>query len=186
MSLASDPGRRNMTIRRFVPLLVLLGSVAALPAAAQEDSQSRTVIGPSNIDLADGATALRMGNAEDGVRLTQRGLNTATGDREHVAGYSNLCAGLIMLERLDDALEACDRALEIDDEHWRSYSNRALVYIKQERYADADRDIAKGEALKPNARTLKIVKSMLLDATDPVAPSITIDDRRRVPDQDSE
>ncbi len=176
-----------MIIRCFVALLVLLGSALVVPAAAQdEDAGSRTVIGPGNIDLADGATALRMGNAEDGVRLTQRGLNTATSDYERVAGYSNLCAGLIMLDRLDDALDACDRALEINGDHWRSYSNRALVYIKQKRYADADRDIANGEALNPNARTLKIVKSMLLDATDPVAPSITIDDRRRVPADDRE
>ena len=56
-----------MIIRRFVPLLALLGIVVVVPAAGQEDSQPRTVIGPSNIDLADGATALRAGNAEDGV-----------------------------------------------------------------------------------------------------------------------
>jgi len=174
-----------MIIRCLVALLLLLGSVVTLPTAAQEeDAQSRTVIGPTNADLADGAVALRMGDAVDGVRLTQRGLNTATSDRERVAGYSNLCAGLVMLHRLDEALDACNRALEINDEHWRSYSNRALVYLKQKRYADAKRDITNGEAINPNARTLKIVKSMLLDATDPVAPVITIDDRRQVPADD--
>lgn len=170
-----------MIIRRFVPLLALLGIVVAVPATGQEDSQPRTVIGPSNIDLADGATALRTGNAEDGVRLTRSGLRSASNDRERVAGYSNLCAGLFMLDRLDEALDACNQALIIDDRHWRSYSNRALVYVKQKRYADAERDIADGEAINPNARTLKIVKAMLLDETDPVAPSITIDDRRQVP-----
>jgi len=170
-----------MIIRRFVPLLALLGIVVAVPATGQEDSQPRTVIGPSNIDLADGATALRTGNAEDGVRLTQSGLRSASNDRERVAGYSNLCAGLFMLDRLDEALDACNQALIIDDRHWRSYSNRALVYVKQKRYADAERDIADGEAINPNARTLKIVKAMLLDETDPVAPSITIDDRRQAP-----
>lgn len=170
-----------MILRGFVPLLALLGIVMVVPANGQEDSQPRTVIGPSNIDLADGATALRTGNAEDGVRLTQSGLRSAANDRERVAGYSNLCAGLVMLERLDEALDACNQALIINDRHWRSYSNRALVYLKQKRYADAERDIADGEAINPNARTLKIVKAMLLDETDPVAPSITIDDRRHVP-----
>lgn len=172
MSLASGTGRNNMTIRRFLPLLVLLGSAVAVPVAGQEDEQAQTIIGPSNVDLADGATALRMGNAVDGVRLTRRGLNSAANDRERVAGYSNLCAGLVMLDRLDEALDACDRALEINSEHWRSYSNRALVYLKQKRYADAQRDIASGEAINPNARTLKIVKSMLLDATDPDRKSV--------------
>ena len=170
-----------MILRGFVPLLALLGIVMVVPANGQEDSQPRTVIGPSNIDLADGATALRTGNAEDGVRLTQSGLRSAANDRERVAGYSNLCAGLVMLERLDEALDACNQALIINDRHWRSYSNRALVYLKQKRYADAERDITDGEAINPNARTLKIVKAMLLDETDPVAPSITIDDRRHVP-----
>lgn len=175
-----------MTIRQFVLLLILLGSISAVLATEQEDSQIRTVIGPSNIDLADGATALRAGNAEDGVRLTQRGLNGATNDRERVAGYSNLCAGLIMLERLDEAIAACSRALDIDDGHWRGYSNRALAYVRLKRYADAQRDIAASEAINPNARSTKVIKSMLLDATDPVAPSITIDDRRQAPADDRE
>ena len=170
-----------MIIRRFVALLALLGIVVVVPATGQEDSQQRTVIGPSNIDLADGATALRTGNVEDGVRLTRSGLRSAANDRERVAGYSNLCAGLVMLERLDEALDACNQALTINDKHWRSYSNRALIYLKQKRFADAERDIADAQAINPNARTLKIVKAMLLDETDPVEPSITIDDRRQAP-----
>lgn len=175
-----------MIIRRFVALLALLGSTVAASAAGQEDAQIRSVIGPSNIDLADGATALRAGNAEDGVRLTQRGLKSAANDRERVAGYSNLCAGLIMLERFDDALDACNRALEINDGHWRGYSNRALAYVKLERFTEAQRDIATSESINPNARSTKVIKSMLLDATDPVAPSITIDDRRQPPAEDRE
>lgn len=175
-----------MKIRRLVPLLALLGIVAVAPATGQEDSEPRTVIGPSNIDLADGATALRSGNAEDGVRLTRSGLRSAANNRERVAGYSNLCAGLVMLDQLDEALDACNQALIINDQHWRSYSNRALIYVKLKRFADAERDIADGEAINPNARTLKIVKAMLLDETDPVAPSITIDDRRQVPVDGSE
>jgi tetratricopeptide (TPR) repeat protein len=175
-----------MINRCFVALLVLLGSVTAAPAVAQEDGQVRSVIGPSNINLADGATALRMGNAEDGVRLTQRGLKTAANDRERVAGYSNLCAGFIMLERFDEALDACNQALEINDGHWRGYSNRALAYLKLERYEEAQRDIASSEAINPNAHSTKVIRSMLLDATDPVAPSITIDDRRQPPADDRE
>ena len=165
-------------------LLALLGVVVAAPATGQEDGQIKTVIGPGNIDLADGAAALRAGNAEDGVRLTRSGLRSAANNRERVAGYSNLCAGLVMLERLDEALDACNRALIIDDKYWRSYVNRALANVKLERYADAQRDIASGEAINPNSSSLKVVKSMLLDETDPVAPSITIDDRRQAPTDD--
>jgi len=175
-----------MKTARLVPLLALLGAAAHAQSSTPTEAQSRTVIGPSNADLAEGAEALRAGNAADGVRLTQRGLTTAVSKRDRVAGYSNLCAGLIMLDRLDEAVEACTRALAIDDEHWRSYSNRALAYIKQKRYPDAERDIARGQALNPNATTLKVVKSMYLDATDPVAPSIIIDDRRQPPARENE
>ena len=169
----------NMTTVRLLPLLMLLGSLAHAPSAgAQSEAVAKTVVGPANADLADGAAALRTGDAEEGVRLTRRGLATASGHRERVAGYSNLCAGLAMLERLDEALQACNRALELDDEYWRSYSNRALVYLKQARYPEAERDISRGEALNPNARTLKTLRAMYRDAVDPVSPSIIIDDRR--------
>ena len=170
-----------MTIARYLLLPMLLGLFAQLPAqvpAGQSGAVAKTVIGPANADLADGAAALRAGDAEDGVRLTQRGLATANSPQDRVAGYSNLCAGLVMLERFDEALDACNRALELDDRHWRSYSNRALAYLKLERYPEAERDISTGEDLNPNARTLKTLRSMYRDAVDPVAPSIIIDDRR--------
>jgi len=168
-----------MTIVRFLPLLMLLAAFAeAQVPAGQSGAVARTVIGPDNADLADGAAALRVGNAEDGVRLTERGLKSASSRRDRVAGYSNLCAGLVMLERFDEALQACNRALELDDGHWRSYSNRALVYLRQERYAEAERDISMGEQLNPDARTLKTLRAMYRDAVDPVSPSIIIDDQR--------
>ena len=155
-------------------------SIALGQSTSPDDRQARTVIGPSNVDLADGATALRLGDAEEGVMLTQRGLRSARNERERVAGYSNLCAGYIMLERFDEALDSCSSALALNNRHWRSYSNRALAYIKLARYPEAERDIRRGEELNPNARTLKVVKSMYLDAVDPVAPSIIIDDRRQI------
>jgi tetratricopeptide (TPR) repeat protein len=160
-------------------MIVLLGLLAqAQVTAGQSDAVAKTVIGPSNADLADGAAALRTGDADEGVRLTRRGLAAASSKRDRVAGYSNLCAGLAMLDRLDEALEACNRALELDDEHWRGYSNRALVYLKQRRYAEAERDIARGQALSPNARPLQELRAMYLDAVDPVSTTIIIDDRR--------
>ena len=167
-------------------MLALLGIVVCAAAIGQSENEARTVIGPSNVDLADGATALRAGNARTGVRLTQRGLQSATSDRDRVAGYSNLCAGFIMLDQLDAALDSCNRALEIDDEHWRSYSNRALVHVKAKRYREAERDIIKAQELSPSARTVKAVKAMLLDATDPVSPTIIIDDRRQAVAGDAE
>ena len=168
-----------MSIARYLTLITLLGSLAqAQVPAGHSDAVAKTVIGPGNANLADGAAALQLGDADEGVRLTQRGLAAASSKRDRVAGYSNLCAGLVMLDRLDEALEACDRALELDDEYWRGYSNRALVHLKRQQYAEAERDISRGEALSPNARPLRELRAMYLDAVDPVSPSIIIDDRR--------
>ncbi len=139
------------------------------------------MIGPSNPPLQEGATALIAGDAEEGVRLTLIGLAQAATARERQTGLSNLCAGYVMLGRLDTALEYCNRVIEETDRNWRAYSNRALVYVKMQRFAEADADLVKAESLAPNARTLKAVRTMWRDAVEPVAPAIVIDDRRQPP-----
>ena len=106
------------------------------------------------------------------------GLKFAKGVRERQTAKSNLCAGYLMLGQLDTALGYCNEVLDENDEHWRAYSNRALIYVKLERFAEAEQDLKKGEAISPNAKTLKAVRRMLLDETDPVSPIIVIDDRR--------
>ncbi len=91
-----------------------------------------------------------------------------------------------MLEQLGEALEACNRAVELDDRHWRSYSNRALVYIKLRRYSEAELDISTVEEINPHARTLARLRAMYRDAVDPVSPRIIIDDRREAMADDDE
>lgn len=171
-----------MQLTRLLPVVMfLITAAAAAQQPGNDEGQARTVIGPSNVDLADGAAALRVGDAAEGVRLTERGLRSASNERDRLAGYSNLCAGLVMLDRYEEALQSCNTAIAIDNRHWRSYNNRALAYLKLRRYDEAERDIRRGQELNPDARTLKIVKAMYLDAVDPVAPSVIIDDRRQGP-----
>jgi hypothetical protein len=74
--------------------------------------------------------------------------------------------------------------LEENDRYWRAYSNRALVFIMLDRLEEAEQDLQKAEAIAPQARNVKIVRSMLRDKTDPVAPSIVIDDRRNPQDDE--
>ena len=93
---------------------------------------------------------------------------------------------VLLLDQLDTALDYCNRVLAKNDRHWRAYNNRALIYIKQKRYREAEQDILKVQELNPNARTLKRVRAMLLDETDPVSPNIEIDDRRHPPRNDEE
>jgi tetratricopeptide (TPR) repeat protein len=164
----------------------IAGCLCLLAASVLAQS-NKTVIGPSNLNLHDGAVALKARDIEEGIRLTIIGLQQARNARERQSAKSNLCAGYLMLGQLDTALAYCNEVLGENDRHWRSYSNRALIYMKLERFAEAEQDLEKGEAINPNAKTLKAVRRMLLDETNPVAPTIVIDDRRRPaedPDED--
>lgn len=160
-----------MNAQRALWLLVLIG----VSSQAQDNS---TVLGPSSVPLQDGANALRSGDAEEGVRLTLLGLSQASNSSERQTAQSNLCAGYALLGRYDEGLSYCDAVIEANDRHWRALSNRALIYIKLRRFEEADADLTAGEAISPNSNTLQAVRKMYLDATNPVAPSVVIDDRR--------
>ena len=162
-------------------LLLAMTVVAAVQAYADESAESKTVIGPRNIYLYDGANALLANNALEGVPLTLKGLAIAHGLREEKAAHSNLCAGFMMLNQPETALDHCNWVLERDPDHWRSYNNRALVYLAMERFEESEADIRKGQELNPRSEKLKEVKGMYLDTVEPVDERITIDDRRNSP-----
>jgi len=163
--------------------LVLSGTLlfAASDAVAQSGGSldsHKTVIGPRNPDLADGADALVNGYIEKGVMLTEKGLQVAQGKFEHKAALSNLCAGYLMINKPQKALESCNAVLEMDPEFWRAYNNRALVYMALSRFEESEADIAQGQALRPKSKNLKLTRARLLDETDPVEPTVIIDERR--------
>lgn len=136
------------------------------------------VIGSRNSDISDGARALLGGRNEEGIRLTLRGLKTANGKKEEEVALSNLCAGYTNLGDYESALNYCDILLQRNDKLWRVYNSKALIYIYTKQYEKAERELIKGEAINPDARSMKIARALYLDATDPVAPEIEIDDRK--------
>ncbi|MBU2675697.1 MAG: tetratricopeptide repeat protein [Gammaproteobacteria bacterium] len=166
--------------RNFIHLLTLalLAGAASLSLA----EESTTVLGPRNLDLYDGANALKAGNGDDGVRLTLRGLKTAQGAREERTGHANLCAGYLLTDKPEKALPHCNWVLERYETNWQTYNNRALVYMRLERFDEAEEDIRKGQEIRPNSRNLKAVKGMYLDETQPVTTKIEVDERRTASD----
>lgn len=126
-----------------------------LPARSTEQvAGSKTVIGQVNSLLADGAAALQAGRIEEGVRLTLEGLKATDNAQENAAGHSNACAGYVLLKQWAEALSQCNAALEIDTSNWRTYNNRAAIYVAKGLYDLAMRDLEAGLALAPGAPTL--------------------------------
>lgn len=164
--------RRDFFLHLLPVALLLAVSTSVL------SQEAKTVLGPRNVNLYEGANALLAGDGEEGVRLTLLGLQSAQGNRDTKAAHANLCAGYLMIDQPDEALRHCNWVLERDKSHWKTYNNRALVYLRLERFEESEEDIRKGQALKPGSTKLKIVKGMYLDETEPVTPNVEIDDRR--------
>jgi len=162
---------RGVTVRPILIAAVFLASTcwAAEPMYA---------IGSANPDISDGARELLAGRNEEGIRLTLRGLKKANDKKEEEVALSNLCAGYTNLGDYESALKYCDILLQRNDKSWRAYNSKALIYIYTRQYEKAEQELVKGEAINPNARTMKIARALYLDATNPVAPEIEVDDRQ--------
>lgn len=170
--------RRPVLAFTLISLLLLFQSIASGQSRNRDTAGQKTVIGARNQPLKDGADALISGDWEEGIRLTHQGLNRAVGRKEQEAALSNLCAGYLQLHKYDTALMYCEMLLARNDEHWRGYNNRALIYILTKQWDKADADLDKGEELNGGAHTLKVARAMYMDAVYPVTPEIEIDDRK--------
>ncbi len=132
-------------------IAISLGSLAR----AEDDSGSKTVIGPTSSLLSDGASLLQAGRVQEGLRLTLEGLKVASTAEENAAGHSNACAGFVLLKRWSEALVQCNAALELDTSNWRIYNNRAAIFVEQGLFDLAQRDLEAGLAIAPGAPTLR-------------------------------
>jgi tetratricopeptide (TPR) repeat protein len=128
---------------------------ASAPVAANSDTAgSTTVLGPKNVLLADGSSALAAGRYEEGIRLTLAGLEQPNDSRDRAAGHSNLCAGYASLRRWQEALTHCNQSLSLDANNWRTYNNRAAAYVGLGLPDLALADIDAGLVLAPESATL--------------------------------
>lgn len=176
-----------MSSRIFFLMCILSSASICWGQSAERimgEANNTTVIGPRNLPLDEGARALMAGDDQDGVELTLRGLEIAQGRREHEAALSNLCAGYVKLGQYQEALKYCNLLLARNDKNWRGYNNRAVVYIQTKQWEKADQDLSKGESLNPGASTMKVARSMYMDAVHPVREEIEIDDRKKEQDAD--
>lgn len=159
-------------MRRFAPgpglfagalfASALLGSTGAAAGEAISPAQSATVIGPANPLLTAGTDALEMGRYEEGVRLTLAGLEQPASWQDIAAGHSNVCAGYAALKRWEQALEHCNKALELDRTNWRAFNNRAAVFVGLKQFDLAMTDVNAGLALAPQSGTLQKSREVVI------------------------
>lgn len=183
-------GIQNRILGSTLALGVFLLFTGTAPSLAQHvdptGTAPKTILGIRNVPLRDGANALLAGDYEKGIELTLQGLKQALGSKEEEAALSNLCAGYLQIDQFDEALHYCEILLARNDESWRAYNNRALIYIKTEQWEKARLDLEKGEALNGGAYTLKLARAMYMDALYPVAPEVEIDDRDEAEQKEAE
>jgi len=142
-----------LSITVFFLWAVPVGFLAAEPV--------NQIIFGSNPVLSAGVDALSVGDYEEGLRLTQDGLNSELKVRDRANAFNNMCAGYLGLEQFTEALEYCDQALELNNQNWRIFNNRALALLGTGRVAAARDDVIKGLALNPDSTTLAKVAKLV-------------------------
>jgi tetratricopeptide (TPR) repeat protein len=162
-------------MKRATALLCIAGLSFSASAGEVSTTDRGTVLGPENPDLTEGASHLRLGRPETGIKLTQRGLLQATTTKQQYIAYSNLCAGYILVDDLHKAIDYCDRALLLNDRNHHALSNRALARFYLKEYELAKQDVAAGMEIAPYSRSLKRVGQMIEDVLNPVSPQVTIE-----------
>jgi len=159
-------------MQRFAPgpglFAALLAAALIGPGSASADdalsaAQSATVIGPTNPLLTAGTDALEMGRYEEGVRLTLAGLEQPASTRDVAAGHSNVCAGFAALKRWVEALEHCNKALELDRSNWRTFNNRAAVFVGLKQFDLAMTDVNAGLEIAPQSGTLQKSREVVIE-----------------------
>src|SRR5262245_36978066 len=133
---------KRLAVLSLLALLVL-GPGAAL-------AQTATILGNTNQQLADGSAALASGRYEEGIRLSLAGLEVPNNTADEAAAHSNICAGYAALKRWSKALPHCNRSIELDRGNWRTFNNRAAVFVGLKLYELAITDVNTGLTIAPN------------------------------------
>jgi len=140
-------------------------------------SDARSVFGSVNELLVAGAEAIRIGRYDEGIRLTQRGLERRdTSDQNRAAGLSNLCAAFAAKNSPDDAIDYCTQSLEISEINWQAWSNRSYAYWLKSMYDEAASDLNRAMAINDRARQLSQIRGMLNESG--LRPRIIMEDRQ--------
>jgi len=143
---------------------ILVGFVCLLTAStvSAQQADNRSIIGAGNEFLSAGSFAIRMGQYDEGIRLTHLGLTRYQPSRQdRAAAYSNLCAAHAGKGEADLAIPFCDESLSMSVRNWRAYSNRAYAHFLNGRLASATSDLESAAAINPDAKQVLQLRGMI-------------------------
>jgi tetratricopeptide (TPR) repeat protein len=177
--------RRSLVIAQVLCIAVCIvaeaGAVRAderqIPNRTKDFADNRSVLGQSQELLSAGADAIRLGRYDDGIRLTNLGLERdAPNPYERAAAYANLCAAHAAKGQLDTAIRYCSDSLSLNESNWRAYSNRSYAYLLKGKYAEARVDLDAAAALAPAAPQVRQIRAMLNERS--LKPRVIMEEQR--------
>ena len=113
------------TIKATLATLVLAGITTT--AIAEEAKLEFSVESNATRSIRSAATAFEKGRYSESASFSQYALKQGLKKSRKTAAFSNLCAALGVQGEYEDAMEACNKALDLDADNWRALSNRAVI-----------------------------------------------------------
>ena len=115
---------------KLLPCIVLALTAALGAPVAAQDSFSR-----SDSLMNESAAEINGGHFLQAVSLAEEALHSGAVSAGSYPGlYNNLCIGYTGLKRYSEALDFCNRALELSPRSWVFYNNRANIFFYQGQY----------------------------------------------------
>lgn len=157
-------------------LVLVLGAAPAWSQVAQDTvGDNAFIIGGVNPSLRAGSEAIRVGDYDEGIELTLRGLeDRSIPTRSRSAALSNICAAYAAIQLPDTAIRYCTEALALDGGNWHAFSNRAYAYWMKGQFAEATFDLDAARAINPRAWQIGQIRGMLNEAR--LTPHIVMED----------
>lgn len=147
---------RHLT--RIITSIALAATFWAGDAAAQPVGiGSGFTIGGASSLVNESARAVERRDWEAAVRLADEALHDSSimmSPKGPPAAYNNLCIGYIGLAKFNEAIAACDKAVELDPRRWSFYNNRANIYFHLGQFDRALAEYYKAMAFNTSSRVL--------------------------------
>jgi tetratricopeptide (TPR) repeat protein len=129
-------------------LLIAAALATARAATAQQFSRGNALVNES-------AYAVNMERWRDAVNLAEEALRSGEVTLENVpAVYNNLCIGLTGMRRFEEAIAACNKAVDMKPRQWSFYNNRANIYFYLGQFSKALAEYYKAVTFNPANRIL--------------------------------